>query len=880
MSFPKLFLGLVVVATFQFSGAKALDTGRSNMLGEIQVIVEEAPSTDGAFVIAANGKASTIVYSSDEWPGVIRAAGDLRNDISRVTGCKPALKATTKHRGTEIVIGTLGHSALIDGLAERGLLDTKTIRNKWESYVITTVDNPWKGCSKALVIAGSDKRGTIYGIYELSQQLGVSPWYWWADVPVSHMASAYVKEGTYSSGEPKVKYRGLFINDENPCMQRWARAKFEKGMGSEMYAHMFELILRLKGNLLWPGMWGSFKEYLPLQTLIQNEDGSYEGNAFNLDDPENPRLAHEYGVVVGTSHHEPMQRSQQEWLRNKQNYGNGEWNWLTNKEAIKQFFTEGIEHTKNYESLITMGMRGDEDRPMTDAGSAEANFRVLEEIMGEQRSIIEKVTGKPASETPQVWTLYSEVLEYYDQGMHVPEDMIIMLCDDNWGDVRRLPEPGQPHHPGGYGMYYHVGYYGAPRASKWLNVTHLTQMQEQLRLTYDYGVDKLWLLNVGHLKPNEYPTDMFFRMAWDPTKFGVNDVATYSEQFCAQTFGAENAVQAADILNTYCKYASLVTPEMLDDRTYNLDNGEFELMRDRFAALEARALRLQEQIKADAQDAYYQLVLYPVQALANVYDMYYSLAQNMYWARLSDTRANYYADQVNACYDRDSLLTYKYNHVMSDGKWNHMMDQVHIGYTNWHGPQFNIRPKTQTVATDKVLKGGFIAQEKNGVAVVEAEHYYSAIVAPNTQWAIVPDLGRTLSGLYLEPETEPAQGASVSYRFNMQPGDSIVTVHMYFDSTMPFLKGGHSILAGFEGDEMTEVNLNSDLNWQNNYSKMYPTGAARQIEKTLRLKLPSNDCTFTIKPLQPGIIMLRLCIDHGGYAKSYLGHTESPLRRN
>jgi len=846
-----------------------------NMLGEIPQIVSDTPS-ENSFTIAARGNAPQIIYSSTEWPGVVRAAGDLRRDIEAVTSCSPKLVAYKRHSAEEIVVGTLGRSKLIDDLASRGLLDVTPLKGKWESYVITTVENPWKGCGRALVIAGSDKRGTIYGIYELSQQLGVSPWYWWADVPVQHRASAYVKAGTYASGEPKVKYRGLFINDENPCMQRWARAKFEKGMGSEMYAHMFELILRLKGNLLWPGMWGSFKEYLPLQTMIQNEDGTYEGNAFNLDDPENPRLADEYGVVVGTSHHEPMQRSQQEWLRNKQNYGNGEWNWLTNKEAIKRFFTEGIEHTKNYESLITMGMRGDEDRPMTDAGSAEANFRVLEEIMGEQRRIIEQVTGKPASETPQVWTLYSEVLEYYDQGMHVPDDMIIMLCDDNWGDVRRLPEPGQPKHPGGYGMYYHVGYYGAPRASKWLNVTQLQQMQEQLRLTYDYGVDKLWLLNVGHLKPNEYPTDMFFRMAWDPTKFGVGDVKAYSEQFCAQTFGAKVASEAADILNTYCKYASLVTPEMLDDRTYSLENGEFEQMRDRFAALEARALRLQQNIPSDAGDAYNQLVLYPVQALANVYDMYYSLALNKYYARKSDARANIYADRVNECYDRDSLLTYAYNNTMSDGKWNHMMDQVHIGYTNWHGPQFNIRPRTMRIAEDKIRRGGYIFREQNGVATAEAEHYWTATAAPNTDWETIPDLGRALSGLYLEPETEPAEGAGVSYRFQMEPGDSLVTVHMYFDSTMPFLKGGHNVEAGFEGQEFTEINLNSDLTWKNNYSKMYPTGAARQIEKTLRLTLPSDDCVFTIRPKQPGIILLRLSIDHGGYRRSFLGMPESP----
>ena len=403
-----------------------------------------------------------------------------------MTGKKPGIVAAGVLAKNEIVIGTLGKSKVIDELVSSGKLDTKDLKEKWESFVIATIENPKPNVKKCLVIAGSDKRGTIYGIYEISRQLGVSPWYWWADVPAMKRPSAYVLKGRYSSGEPKVKYRGIFINDEEPAFGGWARAKFG-GINSKMYAHMFELLLRLRANYMWPAMWGK---------------------AFNEDDPENPRLADEYGIVLGTSHHEPMMRAQKEWDTHLKEYGNGEWNYKTNESGLKKFWEDGLERNKNYENIITMGMRGDGDLPMTDAGSAEENFKLLERIMNDQRKIIEKVTHKPAKETPQIWALYSEVLDYFDKGMKVPDDMIIVLCDDNWGDVRRLPELGKKKHPGGYGIYYHVDLHGAPRAYQWLNMTEIPHMWEQLQLTYSYGVDKIWILNVGDLKPDEYPIDL------------------------------------------------------------------------------------------------------------------------------------------------------------------------------------------------------------------------------------------------------------------------------------------------------------------------------------------------------------------------------------
>lgn len=843
--------------------------------------VSDCP-VDGAFPLVTSDGVAAICYDRDEHPGVVRAIRDLQADICRVTRRSPRVTLETGAR-LPVIIGTVGRSKRVTTLMERGLLRADDLKDKWESFVVAVVDTPSDSVPRALVIAGSDKRGTIYGIYELSRQLGVSPWYWWADVPVRQRAEAYVNVKYFASGEPKVKYRGIFINDEFPCMTEWAREKFG-GLNSQMYAHVYELLLRLRANTLWPAMWGSFKEYKPLVSVPTDADGLSAGNCFNEDDPDNPRLADEYGIVVGTSHHEPMQRSQQEWIRHKDEYGNGEWNWLTNKEAIKRFFREGIENTKDYESMVTIGMRGDEDRPMTDAGSREANFRVMEEIIAEQRKIIRKATGRPAEEMPQVWTLYKEVQEYYEMGLSVPEDVIILLCDDDWGHVRCMPslEEGK-RHPGGYGMYYHANYYGAPRAGKWLTMSSVMEMWEQLQLTYAYGVDKLWILNVGDLKPNEYVTDFFMEMAWNPDTFRVDNLQDYAERFCAMQFGERQAREAAALLSAYGRYASRVTAEMLDAETYNLESGEFKAVRDEFMALEARALRQYLTLDAACHDAYKELVLFPIQGMANLYDMYYALAMNRKLAAEGNAEANAWADRVEACFVRDSLLCYDYNHHVADGKWNHYMDQVHIGYTSWHAPRYNRMPEVERVAGQpEGLLTGYVFCEKGGVVSMEAEHVFAVEDAAEAAWTVIPGLGRTLSGLTLMPYTATPDGAQADYRMRIEAVRDSVDVYLTFAATMPFLPGGHHASVALDGSVEATIGLNQDLTWENKYTLMYPTAAARIISKRVRLPLSKTSDgmhTLSFRPLQPGVVLEKVVVDCGGYEQTHLGMPESPYKK-
>ncbi|HKB44377.1 MAG TPA: glycosyl hydrolase 115 family protein, partial [Chitinophagaceae bacterium] len=336
---------------------------------------------------------------------VQRAAGFLQHDIEMVTGKKPELITNLPTSAkTIIIIGTIDKSSLIQQLIKQKKINVDKIRGQWDAYQVQTVTNPFKGIENGLIIIGGNKRGAAYGTFKLSQQAGVSPWYWWADVPVKKKTTLYVNKNININDAPKVKYRGFFINDEAPAFSGWTKEKFG-GVNHLVYEKIFELLLRLKANYLWPAMWG---------------------NAFNDDDTLNPKLADEYGIVMGTSHHEPMLRAQQEWKR----YGKGKWDYDSNEVVLKEFWKKGIENMGTHESIVTIGMRGDGDMPMT-RGTATA---LLEKIVANQRKIIEDVTHKPASETPQLWALYKEVQDYYDKGMRVPDDVTLLLCDDNWGN--------------------------------------------------------------------------------------------------------------------------------------------------------------------------------------------------------------------------------------------------------------------------------------------------------------------------------------------------------------------------------------------------------------------------------------------------------------
>lgn len=808
--------------------------------------------TEKSMILKERNSGLTLFSDSDSDKGILRAVANLQSDFQKVTGVQPHLiSQNSGMNGMVIIIGEAGKSKTIDGLIRQKKLDGKALTGKREKYIIQNVSNPFPGVSEAIVIAGSDKRGTIYGIYEMSQQIGVSPWYYWADVLVEKKDDLYFKKGIYTDDEPAVEYRGIFLNDEEPSLGGWARATFG-GVNSKFYEKVFELILRLKGNYIWPAMWGK---------------------AFYDDDPLSGPLANEMGIVMGTSHHEPMALAQTDWHRYiKKNNLPNVWDYAKNADVLQKFWKSGMERSKNWEKLVTVGMRGDGDEAMGEG----TNISLLEKIVKDQRKIIADVTGRKAEKTPQVWALYKEVQDYYDKGMRVPDDVILLFCDDNWGNVRKLPDLSKPLHKGGYGIYYHFDYVGGPRNSKWINISPIQRVWEQMNLSYEHKVDKLWVVNVGDLKPMEFPISFFLEMAWNPKQFNAKNLLEYTEKWASQQFGAKHATEIARMINLYSKYNRRVTPETLDSKTYSLENyHEFETVLNDYRALAVEALRLKEQIPAEYQDAYYQLVLYPIDACSNLYEMYYAVAKNRELAAKKDPGANFYADEVKACFERNAYLDNQYNNVIADGKWKHMMDQMRIGYKSWADRKENIMPEVTYISDAEVPKEK-IFQEKNGYVSIEAENFARMSNSDRIHWEVIPDFGKTKSGITTFPQNaypKSDENIWLEYDINFESQGEF-EVQLLLAPTLNFNHNkGLRYEISFDNETPQIVNFNG--HYKGELGRWQSEHIIKSITKHLVQQAGKHTLRFRV--LEPGIVLEKILINTGGLKSSYLGAPESEM---
>ena len=641
----------------------------------------EFHSIPGGFPLL-NEAPANILVSTNDWPGVSRTAKDLIADVHRVTGKSPELFTNIKSTHNNVVIiGTIGKSELIDRLIRDKKIDASDIVGKWESFFIQVVPKPFPGIDNALVICGSDKRGTIYGIYTLSEQIGVSPWYYWADVPPKHHDQLFVKAGKLVQGPPSVKYRGIFLNDEAPDLSNWITEKYgtvatgtnppvPPGVANynrAFYTNLFELMLRIRANYLWPAMWN---------------------NAFNEDDTNNPRLADEYGIVMGSSHQEPMLRAQKEWDRRYQKTI-GSWNYAKHPDIVSNFWREGIARNKNYESILTIGLRGANDTPMAEGGAA-ANRALLEKIVGVQRKIIAEEVNPDVTKVPQLWCLYKEVLDFYNAGMRAPDDVTLLWAEDNWGNVRRLPSADERQRSGGAGIYYHFDYHGDPRNYQWLNTSPIPKIWDQLSLAKQYGADRIWIVNVGHFKGTEFPLEFFMHLAWNTDKWTNENLDDYTRLWAEREFGAEHADEIAEIISTYTKFNGRRKPELLNANTYSLVNyGEFEKVVADYEQLAAQAEKISGQLPSESRAAFYELVLFPTKASAGLNAMYLAAAKNALYAKQGRASAIDFATQTRALFVAQTNLMNYFNTQFAGGKWNHFMDQPYIGYVNWNEPKQN-----------------------------------------------------------------------------------------------------------------------------------------------------------------------------------------------
>lgn len=788
-------------------------------------------------------KDAVICVDPDDFPLVQQAALLLQQDIEMVTGTKPAIQSSAA-KESAIIIGSLEKSTLIRSAEKSKQINIAGLKNKWEAYLLQSSAN-------SLIIAGSDRRGTAYGVFELSKQIGVSPWNWWADVPVKKQENIFINKNLSVTDAPKVKYRGIFINDEAPALSGWSKEKFG-GFNHLFYEKVFELILRLKGNYIWPAMWG---------------------NAFYDDDSLNIKVADRYGIVIGTSHHEPLMRAHDEWRR----YGIGKWNYDSNEVKLKEFWHGGMRRATN-EKIVTVGMRGDGDEPM----SRETATALLEKIVADQRRIIADVTGKPASETPQLWALYKEVQDYYDKGMRVPDDVTLLLCDDNWGNIRKLPKLNEKARKGGYGIYYHFDYVGGPRNYKWLNTNPLPRIWEQMHLAWEYNARQIWIVNVGDIKPMEFPISFFLDYAWNPEKIGAGDLQTYSEKWAASQFGQQEAKAIADILAKYAKYNSRRKPELLDANTYSLNTGEWQNVVDDYNHLLKKAEETGNSLPAEYKDAYFQLVLHPVKACANLNELYYNVALNKNAYNNKWMEANGYADKVKQLYINDSLITLEY-HQLNNGKWNQMMSQTHIGYTYWQQPARQRMPEVKYVKADSSVKkidAGFknVARDRISIA---ADHYTRAINTGKIKWQALPDHGRTGSAITPFPVTAAEQkpgGNAPHLEYEVYTySEGGLSIHAYLSPTLNFHNTEDGLQYAISIDDETPQIISINKEDKNSISGIWNKWVAENI-------IIKSSRHNIVKPgkhivkywmVNPGVVLQKLVLDFGDTEKTYLGPAET-----
>ena len=683
-----------------------------------------------SFCIAKDGKTATIVVDEQDWKGVIRAANDLGDDVRKVCGTASEVKrvqGVQEVQGVQgkpqILVGTIGKSRIIDQLIKQKKLNVKPIKGKWEGYVIDWVDGN-------LVIAGNDKRGTIFGIYEVSRQIGVSPWYWMADAPVVHKDEVYFND--YQKDWPAVKYRGIFINDEWPSFGTWCEKHFG-GVNSKAYEKIFELLLRLKANYFWPAMWAT---------------------NFNEDDPESPRLADEMGIVMGTSHHEPMMRSHREYLKRKDEVG--PWDYASNPDRVRAFFREGMERNKAYDNLVTIGMRGDGDVAMG-KGDDQENMQTLKKVIDDQRKIIKDIYGRPDA-VPQLWAIFTEVQRYYDAGFTVPDDVTLLFCDNNWGYIRRKGTEAERKRKGGLGLYYHIDMNGGPWNDRWVNTTTVPKLREQLNQAYKSGIDRIWIINVGDLKPKEMPISFIMDYAWEPEIEPGEEVGWLREwtQSVLGGVSQEDADACADIIARYSKYNLWRKPEVQVPGLFNYE--EMLQLNNLWQSLVLRCEALKERIPAEAQDAFYQLVYYPAVASAGVAMMYNAATMG---------------DSLTVCdlMDKDQRLTDYYNKQLAGGKWDGMMLDNHIGYTQWSIPDKNRHPMTLGYKVDHDLSASKDTREYTLFAN-ECTH-------DGKGWIFLPGLGRhegCMGAADVMKSYPNGDGPVLEYDIDLSPTDGKGTV--------------------------------------------------------------------------------------------------------
>ena len=673
----------------------------------------------GDFILFDGKSAAPILVETNDEHAVLRAAGDLADDFRRVTGTKPVLENHSAGGKHCIIIGTIGAGGVVDQLAAEGKLETNGVSGGWESYVLQVVANPLPGVERALVIAGSDRRGTIYGIYELSEMIGVSPWYWWADVPVKQSKILALHGDILKQGPPAVKYRGVFLNDEDWGLRPWASKTFDPetgNIGPKTYAKIFELLLRLHANYLWPAQ----------------HPGTAAFNSF----PSDKEIAADYGIVMGSSHCEQMLRDNiGEW----NDKALGEYNFVTNPKGVLNYWEQRVRENGKFESIWTLGMRGISDGAMPGGGTAQEKAARLQTIIADQREMLARDVNTNVAAIPQIFCPYKEVLELYRLSPDIPDDITLVWPDDNYGYIREFSDSRERARSGRAGVYYHVSYWGRPHDYLWICSTPPALIAEEMTKAYDYGADKVWILNVGDLKPAEFDIEFFLKLAWNPHSWnGTNTYDLLGKQI-TRDFGAANATEITSIMEEYYRLNFQRKPEHMGFAPGNLFTVDEAAQRlEAWQKLSARADAVENNLPPESHDAFFELVGYPVHSSA--------LANEKF---LDPEKAQEAQDEIHR-------LTDAYNNQTAGGKWHLMMsDDPHELLASEHGSV--VRTNSESSGTVQPAEPGsedgadFV--EENHQVVMEASHASAFIPGKDASWQKITGLGYNGEAVSVFPTT-------------------------------------------------------------------------------------------------------------------------------
>jgi hypothetical protein len=808
----------------------------------------------GDFALATSAGAAPIIYAAEDFKVVDLAVHDLAADIERVNDHQPAVR--TDARGLHepvVLVGTLGKNPAIDALAAAGKLgDTASVaslRGAWESFLIATVADPLPGVPSALVIVGSDRRGTAFGVYELSQAIGVSPWQWWADVVPGKKSALFVAAGTRRFGPPSVKYRGIFINDEDWGMHVWAKNTFEPehgGIGPKTYAKIFELLLRLKANTLWPAMHAVSKPF----------------NAF----PENAPLADDYAIVMGSSHAEPMLRNNVgEWPHDRA----ADYNYVTNRDGVLKYWEERVAANGRYENFYTLGMRGIHDSAMQGPKGMADRIATLEKIFTDQRALLAKHVRPDVEHVPQLFCAYKEVLPLYRGGLRVPDDVTVMFPDDNFGYIRDFPTPAERGRSGGFGIYYHLSYLGAPLSYLWLSTTPPALIWEEMTKAYAAGAQTVWIANVGDLKPAEIGTEFFLQLAWDIHRWNRDNLEDFLPQWAEREFGGRPAKEIAGIMADYFRLNVQRRPEHLQGwmpkeppRASPWSDAEVQTRLGEFDGLAQRVAQAAPGISSAQDDAFFELVSYPVLGAR--------LANERFF--LGERGGGATAEAASA--DRQLHdLTIRFNDEIAGGKWHGIMalepaddDWPSMRIARWVPPKYSRLPPAPARA--------------GGVIALEAEHFLRQTGRSGVAWASIPGLGRTGEGaVTVFPVTAPsiapdklgpdAPRLDYAVKFGAA-GDFPLTVYLVPTHPMTGTALRFAVALDDAAPQIVALEFRDG-------AREWAQGVldhARLATTTLHVPSPGAH-VLKIFMVDAGVVLDKIVVDCGGLAPSYLGPPET-----